>query len=216
MQGGPTVSPSIQWSTSEYGAPIPRSREGNRFPSFQRSEGGTPTPREDGSAVSATPHPHRTRIESVHIRGFRSLADVELDGLGQTVDLIGANGSGKSNLIRFFEMLSRMLRARRLAEYIEEYIERQGGCGRSALRWPRGDANHPGRASTADRPGPKRLSDSRSLTRTRTVSSLPRRPFDSVGKDSRRPHRGSTWVTVTVRPQSWRRHRHPTPTPSTR
>ena len=73
--------------------------------------------------MSATLHPHRTRIESVHIQGFRSLADVELDGLGQTVVLIGANGSGKSNLIRFFEMLSWMLRARRLAEF----IERQGG-----------------------------------------------------------------------------------------
>ena len=74
--------------------------------------------------MSATLHPHRTRIESVHIRGFRSLADVELDGLGETVVLIGANGSGKSNLIRFFEMLSWMLRARRLAEF----IERQGGA----------------------------------------------------------------------------------------
>ena len=74
--------------------------------------------------MSATLHPHRTRIESVHIQGFRSLADVELDGLGQTVVLIGANGSGKSNLIRFFEMLSWMLRARRLAEF----IERQGGA----------------------------------------------------------------------------------------
>ena len=74
--------------------------------------------------MSVTLHPHRTRIESVHIRGFRSLATVELDGLGQTVVLIGANGSGKSNLIRFFEMLSWMLRARRLAEF----IERQGGA----------------------------------------------------------------------------------------
>ena len=44
--------------------------------------------------------------------------------MGQTVVLIGANGSGESNLIRFFEMLSWMLRARRLAEF----IERQGGA----------------------------------------------------------------------------------------
>lgn len=74
--------------------------------------------------MTATLHAHRTTIESVHIRGFRSLAHVELDGLGRTVVLIGANGSGKSNLIRFFEMLSWMLRARRLGEF----IERQGGA----------------------------------------------------------------------------------------
>ena len=58
------------------------------------------------------------RIESVRIRGFRSLADVELAGLQNANVLIGANGSGKSNFIRFFEMMSWMLRARRLAEFV--------------------------------------------------------------------------------------------------
>ena len=43
-------------------------------------------------------------IESVHIRGFRSLADVQLVDLPKATVLIGANGSGKSNIIRFFEM----------------------------------------------------------------------------------------------------------------
>ena len=33
--------------------------------------------------------------------------------------MIGSNGSGKSNFIRFFEMLSWMIRSRRLAEYIQ-------------------------------------------------------------------------------------------------
>ena len=64
------------------------------------------------------------RIESVRIAGFRSLADVELSDLGGLTVLIGANGSGKSNIIRFFEMLSWMLRSHRLAEF----IERQGGA----------------------------------------------------------------------------------------
>ncbi len=65
-----------------------------------------------------------TMIESVRIRGFRSLADVELAGIPKAAVLIGANGSGKSNFIRFFEMLSWMLEHRRLAEFIGS----QGGA----------------------------------------------------------------------------------------
>ena len=65
-----------------------------------------------------------TMIESVRIRGFRSLADVELAGIPKAAVLIGANGSGKSNFIRFFEMLSWMLGSRRLAEF----VEMQGGA----------------------------------------------------------------------------------------
>ena len=61
------------------------------------------------------------RIESVRIRGFRSLADVELSSLQNANVLIGANGSGKSNFIRFFEMMSWMLRSRRLGEFVERY-----------------------------------------------------------------------------------------------
>ena len=64
------------------------------------------------------------RIESIRIKGFRSLADVEIEHLPRLAVLIGANGSGKSNVIRFFEMMSWMLRARRLAEF----VERHGGA----------------------------------------------------------------------------------------
>ena len=63
-------------------------------------------------------------IESVHIRGFRSLADVKISGLPPAAVLIGANGSGKSNIMRFFEMLSWMLRTRQLSDF----IARQGGA----------------------------------------------------------------------------------------
>ena len=64
------------------------------------------------------------RIESVRIKGFRSLADVELSGLGGATVMIGANGSGKSNFIRFFEMMRWMLRSRRLGEF----VGRHGGA----------------------------------------------------------------------------------------
>lgn len=64
------------------------------------------------------------RIESIHIQGFRSLADVSLTDLPDTAVLIGPNGSGKSNFIRFFEMMSWMIRTRRLAEF----VQRQGGA----------------------------------------------------------------------------------------
>jgi predicted ATPase len=59
----------------------------------------------------------------VTIEGFRSLRHIERLELPQLTVLIGANGSGKSTLIRFFEMLSWMLRAQNL----QEFILRQGG-----------------------------------------------------------------------------------------
>ena len=65
------------------------------------------------------------RIDSVCIRGFRSFADVQLSGLPDATVLIGANGAGKSNFIRFFEMMSWMLRVRRLGEF----VARHGGAG---------------------------------------------------------------------------------------
>ena len=64
------------------------------------------------------------RIESIKIRGFRSLADFEMSGMPQATVLIGANGSGKSNFMRFLDMLSWMLKARRL----QEHVQRQGGA----------------------------------------------------------------------------------------
>lgn len=66
----------------------------------------------------------RARIEEVHIRGFRSLADVAIERLPDVTVMIGANGSGKSNVIRFSDMLGWMLGASRL----QEFVQRQGGA----------------------------------------------------------------------------------------
>ena len=65
-----------------------------------------------------------TKIESIRIRGFRSLADVDLAELNQATVLIGPNGSGKSNIMRFVDMLHHMLRHQRLGQF----VERQGGA----------------------------------------------------------------------------------------
>ncbi len=65
-----------------------------------------------------------TAIESVRVRGFRSLADVEFSAMPMATVMIGANGSGKSNAIRFFEMLSWMIRSRRLGDF----VARNGGA----------------------------------------------------------------------------------------
>ncbi len=64
------------------------------------------------------------QLKSIRIAGFRSLADVELSDLGRTSVLIGPNGSGKSNFLHFFDMLSWMLKSRRLGEF----VERHGGA----------------------------------------------------------------------------------------
>ena len=81
------------------------------------------------------------KIESIHIRGFRSLADVRISDMSNATVLIGANGSGKSNFIRFFEMMRWMLHFHRL----NEYVQRQGGADDQLFggnaRTPRMEAN---------------------------------------------------------------------------
>ena len=64
-------------------------------------------------------------IESISVKGFRSLAEMEIRDLprGASV-LIGANGSGKSNLLRFIEMMGWMVDLRRL----RQYVARHGGA----------------------------------------------------------------------------------------
>jgi predicted ATPase len=63
------------------------------------------------------------RIKSVTVEGFRSLRSIQQLALPRLTVLIGANGAGKSTLIRFFEMLSWMLKAQNL----QEFVLRHGG-----------------------------------------------------------------------------------------
>lgn len=74
--------------------------------------------------MTAMNPPSRTnRIRSVTIEGFRSLKNIQNLELPQLTVLIGANGAGKSTLIRFFEMLSWMLKSKNL----QEFVLRHGG-----------------------------------------------------------------------------------------
>ncbi|MXY52420.1 MAG: AAA family ATPase [Gammaproteobacteria bacterium] len=63
----------------------------------------------------------QARLERIRIRGFRSLADVELGELDDLTVVVGPSGAGKSNFVRFFDMLSWMLRSRRLGEFVARY-----------------------------------------------------------------------------------------------
>ena len=67
--------------------------------------------------------PEPARIKSITIEGFRSLRSIQNLELPRLSVLIGANGAGKSTLIRFFEMLSWMLKSKNL----QEVVLRHGG-----------------------------------------------------------------------------------------
>jgi len=56
------------------------------------------------------------QLKRIQIKGFRSIKELDLELRSLNV-LIGANGSGKSNLISFFKMLNEMM-AGRLQQYI--------------------------------------------------------------------------------------------------
>jgi predicted ATPase len=55
----------------------------------------------------------RPRLSRLHVSGFRSLADVQLEP-GPVTVMIGPNGAGKSNLLQFLRMVA-MLRTRSLS-----------------------------------------------------------------------------------------------------
>lgn len=76
------------------------------------------------AAAKKPPSPMQGRVTRVSIEGFRNLAKIENLELPQMALLIGANGAGKSNFIRFFEMLGWMLKG----QNFQEFVQRQGGA----------------------------------------------------------------------------------------
>ncbi len=57
-------------------------------------------------------------LKSLTVRGFKSIRNLENFELGNLNVLIGANGSGKSNFLEIFSVLSAMMREGGLKEYV--------------------------------------------------------------------------------------------------
>ena len=79
--------------------------------------------------MSNSPPTVTKRIEPLHVKGFRSLADVQLDDIPNPMVLLGANGAGKSNVLTFFRLLKEMARQR-----LGEFVQEQGGADDQAFR----------------------------------------------------------------------------------
>jgi predicted ATPase len=63
------------------------------------------------------------RLTSIHLGGFKSIENVQTLHLSGVNVFVGANGSGKSNLISFFRLLSAIP-----AGKLQEFIGRSGGA----------------------------------------------------------------------------------------
>lgn len=63
-----------------------------------------------------------TILKSIHIQGFKSIRDARVD-LGRVNVLIGANASGKSNLVAFFRFLQNVAFG-----HLQDYAARSGGA----------------------------------------------------------------------------------------
>lgn len=70
---------------------------------------------------SAPPAPPE-RLSHLKVAGFRSIRNLDLE-LGDLTVLVGANGSGKSNFVGFFNLLSAML-----SQDLQLYVQRKGGA----------------------------------------------------------------------------------------
>lgn len=66
-----------------------------------------------------------SKINSITIKGFKSILSLDKFVLNDLNILIGANGSGKSNFISYFEMLRELIDQR-----LQVWVKKQGGADR--------------------------------------------------------------------------------------
>ena len=69
--------------------------------------------------MSDSEHTVANRIRSLHVKGFRSLADLQLDDIPNPMVLLSPNGAGKSNILQFFQLLS-ALAHRGLGAFVQQ------------------------------------------------------------------------------------------------
>ncbi|HHT9669078.1 TPA: AAA family ATPase, partial [Legionella pneumophila] len=77
---------------------------------------------------TSTKQSHRqkmTKISSITIKGFKSILSLDQFALNDLNVLIGANGSGKSNFVSYFEMLGELIEQR-----LQIWVKKQGGSDR--------------------------------------------------------------------------------------
>ena len=65
-----------------------------------------------------------SRLTKLKVKGFRSLKEFELEDINELTVLFGNNGTGKSNVVRFFEMMSWMLKG----GHLTQFVAREGGA----------------------------------------------------------------------------------------
>ena len=61
-------------------------------------------------------------IDSLQIKGFKSIQSLDIELKSMNV-LIGSNGSGKSNFVSYFRMLSHLIEGR-----LATWVNQQGGA----------------------------------------------------------------------------------------
>lgn len=75
----------------------------------------------DGARLDAPTGDPRTKLNRIAVEGFKSFAKSEIE-FGDITVLLGANGSGKSNLVSFFRMLGFMS-----TNSLQRYVGGEGG-----------------------------------------------------------------------------------------
>ena len=69
----------------------------------------------------------RNRLDSISLKGFKTIRELDSFQPGPLTVLIGPNGAGKSNFISFFSMLNKMMID---PFYFQFYVAQQGGASR--------------------------------------------------------------------------------------